>query len=66
MKPKQIIEEAAKIVVDQAELCNNLESLKRKWNWNELMQEKIFELVINRFINFQEKLVEEVIGNKYK
>ncbi len=52
--------------MDQAELCNNLESLKRKWNWNELMQEKIFELVINRFINFQEKLVEEVIGNKYK
>lgn len=66
MEPKQIIEEVARIVVDRAELCNNLESLERKWNRNELMQEEIFELVIDRFTSFQEKLIEEVIGIKHK
>ncbi len=66
MEPKQIIEEVARIIVDRAELCNNLESLERKWNRNKLMQEEIFKLVIDRFTSFQEKLIEEVIGIKHK
>ncbi len=63
MNTEQIIEEAARIVVDRAEICNNLESLEKKWNQNERMQEEIFELVIDRFTSFQEKLIEEVIGD---
>lgn len=66
MNTEQIIEEAARIVVDRAEICNNLESLEKKWNQNERMQEEIFELVIDRFTSFQEKLIEEVIGIKRK
>ncbi|PBK62695.1 hypothetical protein ARMSODRAFT_1024674 [Armillaria solidipes] len=66
MNPEQMIEEAAQIIVDRAELCNKLESLERKWKRNELMQQEIFELVIDRFMSLQEQLVEEVIGIKSK
>lgn len=66
MDPEQMIEEAARIVVDRAEICNDMESLEKKWNQNERMQEEIFELVIDRFTSFQEKLIEEVIGIKRK
>ncbi|SJL16865.1 uncharacterized protein ARMOST_20395 [Armillaria ostoyae] len=63
---ERIIEEVARIVADRAEICNNLESLERNWNQNERMQEEIFELVIDRFTSFQEKLVEEALGIKRK
>ncbi|PBK85076.1 hypothetical protein ARMGADRAFT_1087745 [Armillaria gallica] len=66
MSLEEIIQEAARIVMDQAELQNTIESLELKWDRNEQMQDEILEMVSEHFMSFQSDLIEEVMHIKWK
>ncbi|KAK0431124.1 hypothetical protein EV421DRAFT_1912146 [Armillaria borealis] len=66
MSLEEIIQEAAHIIVDRAELNNTIESLELKWDRNKQMQDEIFEMVSERFMSFQSDFIEEVICIKQK
>ncbi len=60
LNPEDIINEAAEIVVDRAELVNNIDATERKWERTTVMQEEICELLMDSFTSFHSKLMEDV------
>ncbi|PBK87470.1 hypothetical protein ARMGADRAFT_1085490 [Armillaria gallica] len=66
MEPGDLVEQAAKILVDYAELTLTVNSIDQKWGQAIQMQREIIEVVLKRFNSFQTELLNDVANVKRK
>ncbi|KAK0440382.1 hypothetical protein EV421DRAFT_1737428 [Armillaria borealis] len=66
MNPEELVEQAAKILVDYADLTLTMDSINQKWEQAIQMQREIIEAVLKRFNSFQTDLLDDIASVKRK